>query len=98
MRRGRTALVAGSLLGLLFFVGAQVGLSPHLVHHLFDHDSRQNDCPFAGAAERQNATCTPSLTLVPSLTVVSVIAPATIPAPIDRRPASVEARSPPAVS
>jgi hypothetical protein len=95
MHRGRAALTFASLLGLLLFTGAQVGLSPHLVHHLFDHGSSQNECPFATAAERQNATSAPSITLVVDGTLVSTVAPPATPTPIDRRPASVDARSPP---
>jgi hypothetical protein len=98
MRRGRAALAFASLLGLLLFTGAQVGLSPHLVHHLFDHSSPQNQCPFAAAAERQNATSAPTITLVDDHTLVSAVAPPATPAPIDRRPASLDARSPPSGS
>jgi hypothetical protein len=36
----------------LVFCAFVVELSPHLVHHVFDHDTAQADCPFALGAER----------------------------------------------
>jgi len=53
-----SALRIGCLLVALMFAAYQVGLAPHLVHHLLDHDLAQLDCPFAMAAERQHASPT----------------------------------------
>lgn len=46
----------GSLLSAVFFVVFLSGISPHLVHHIFDeHEdlASAGACPFATVAERQ---------------------------------------------
>jgi hypothetical protein len=45
-----------SLLSAVFFLVFLIGLSPHLVHHVFDeHEDLASDeaCPFATVADRQ---------------------------------------------
>ena len=89
-----------ALLGLLTaaaFCVFVVGLAPHLVHHIFDHEHVQPDCPFAMAAERHQA----APELVPAVLMPDV-APEALPAGPDHgvtavalRPAS--ARAPPTV-
>ncbi|HEV8393088.1 MAG TPA: hypothetical protein VGQ37_02390 [Vicinamibacterales bacterium] len=69
-----------AILGLVFagFLAAfVVGISPHLVHHLFDDDHEQADCPFASVAERQQGV-TPSIavTLAPAHAAASPLLPA----------------------
>jgi hypothetical protein len=45
----------GALLSSAFLLAFVVGLSPHLVHHAFEHDRTADDCPFAASAERAPA-------------------------------------------
>ena len=51
MRTSRFVSLARLAAGLAFLAFV-VGQSPHLVHHLFEHDEPQTDCAFAAAAER----------------------------------------------
>src|SRR5919201_345305 len=74
-----------------------VGLAPHLVHHVFDHEHVQPDCPLAMAAERHQAA--PELVL-PLL--MPDVAPETVVAGPDRGLTAValcpaSARAPPTV-
>lgn len=74
-----------------------VGLAPHLVHHVFDHEHVQPDCPFAMAAERHHAA--PELVAAVLGPDVAPEAPVTGPdrglTAVALRPAS--ARAPPTV-
>jgi hypothetical protein len=79
MRRVPRRLTA--ILGLVFagFLAAfVVGISPHLVHHLFDDDHQQADCPFASVAERQ-----PGLTASTAVAIATtqITAPPALPVP-----------------
>lgn len=91
-----SSLRVGRGLLVLLFVVYVAGLSPHLVHHLFDHDAQQSDCPFAAVAERQSAASIAAMTLVPGAVVVSVIAPAPDPEPREQHRDSIDVRGPPA--
>jgi len=59
-----------AILGLVFagFLAAfVVGISPHLVHHLFDDDHAQAECPFASVGERQHGlTASTAVTIAPA--------------------------------
>jgi hypothetical protein len=74
-----------------------VGLAPHLVHHVFDHEHVQPDCPFATAAERHQA----APELVPAVLTPDVVPEALVLGPdrsltaVAPRPAA--ARAPPTV-
>ena len=59
----RTPRRVTAILGLVFagFLAAfVVGISPHLVHHLFDDDHGKSECPFASVGERQHGLTTVS--------------------------------------
>jgi len=93
-----SALRIGCLLVALMFAAYQVGLAPHLVHHLLDHDLAQLDCPFAMAAERQHASPVPDIAPLPTPVATSGVAATPVPAPRDLSLARIDARGPPAAS
>jgi len=68
-------MMAVRVLVLLHFVAYLVTLSPHLVHHLFEHDAVDGDCAFAVTAERHHAAPAPVVALPSALGPVSTVAP-----------------------
>jgi len=87
--------MVGRLIVLGLFAVYVVELSPHLVHHLFEHDDAQAECQFAAAGDRQHAAPIPVVALTTAaITATAVVAPAE-PKPIEPRYASVDARAPP---
>jgi hypothetical protein len=84
---------------LLPFVAYLVTLPPHLVHHLFDHDTADtDDCAFAAAAERHHAASTPVVALPPALGFVSAVTPKTDAREPVRPPRPAGARAPPSAA
>jgi hypothetical protein len=85
----------GRLFVLGVFVVYVVELSPHLVHHLFDHDDAQVDCPFATAADRQHPAAVPVVALATAVSMVVPVAAHAEPQPIEPCHVSIDARAPP---
>src|SRR5713226_1761441 len=85
----------GRLILLGLFAVYVVEVSPHLVHHLFEHDEAQAECPFAAAGDRQHAAPVPVVGVtVAAITAIAVAAFAE-PEPIEHRSGSIDARAPP---
>jgi hypothetical protein len=85
----------GALLSGTFLLVFVVGLSPHLVHHAFEHHQAADDCPFAASAER-----VPGVAATTGFIVAPLPQPASpIMASRDTRPrperAAAAARAPP---
>ena len=97
LKRSSPLRVGGAVVALMF-AAYLVGLSPHLVHHLLDHDLAQLDCPFAMAAERQHASPAPDIAPLPTPVATSAVVATAVPAPRDLRLARIDARGPPAAS
>jgi hypothetical protein len=88
-RRALSALAAGLL---LWFLAAQ---SPHLVHHVFEPDAVQHECPLAWGADRTDLAAACAGGEAPISLVAAHAAPAP-PAPIvDPVDAASLARAPP---
>jgi len=90
--------VLGRVFVTLIFAAYLVGLAPHLVHHLLEHDQAQPDCPFAMAAERQHASPVAVITPLPTAVAVSAVVTTSVPAPRDLSLARIDARGPPAAA
>jgi len=88
----------GRVLVTILFATYLVGLAPHLVHHLLEHDQVQPDCPFAMAAERQHPSPVPDITPLPAPIVTSAVATTSVSAPRDLSLARIDARGPPATT
>src|SRR5215813_2829551 len=95
MLRLSSPLRTGCVLVALMFAAYLVGLAPHLVHHLFDHDQAQVDCPFALVAERQHASPVPVIAPLPSPIVTSAVTPTPEPPARDLSLTRIDARGPP---
>jgi hypothetical protein len=98
MRELHTSPMLGRVFVTLIFATYLVGLSPHLVHHLLEHDQVQPDCPFAMAAERQHASPVPDISPLPAPVTTSAVVATSAPAPRDLGLARVDARGPPATA
>jgi hypothetical protein len=93
------ALMLVRALVLLYFVASLVTQTPHLVHHLFEHDAAAaDDCAFAAAAERHHAAPTPVVALPSALDLVSVVTPKTDARQTARPPRPAGARAPPSAA
>jgi hypothetical protein len=57
----------GALLSTAFLLAFVVGISPHLVHHAFEHERAADDCPFAASTERAPAAAASPAFLVAPL-------------------------------
>jgi hypothetical protein len=84
-----STLVAVALLWLL---AAQ---SPHLVHHLFEPDVVQGDCPLAWGADRTDLASVCAVGAAPVHLVATHVAPAPPPPTVDPAHAASLARAPP---
>lgn len=98
LRRPSRSRAVLALLTTAAFCVFVVGLAPHLVHHVFEHDEVQPECPFAAISEHQQG-----LTTAPVLLVLAETpdAPALQPADLLRAPralAAADARAPPSTS
>lgn len=90
--RLRRALSALAAVVLLWFLAAQ---SPHLVHHVFEPDAVQDDCPLAWGADRTDLATACAGAAPPVHFVAAHTAPA-LPGPIpDPVHAASLARAPP---
>jgi hypothetical protein len=98
MRKLYAPPTLGRVFVTLIFATYLVGLSPHLVHHLFDHDQAQVDCPFALVAERQQASPVPVIAPILTPVVTSAVVPTPEPPARDLRCARIDARGPPATA
>jgi hypothetical protein len=91
----RRALSACTAVFLLWLLAAQ---SPHLVHHVFEPDEVQNECPLAGGADRSDGVTPCAADAAPGDVIVAPMPsspPAAIVAPA-RGPSL--ARAPPALA
>jgi hypothetical protein len=89
-RRGAGLLFAG------LFVAFLVSQAPHLVHHFFEPQLVQDECPFAASGERTGgleAQPTAVVTLAPVSTPAITAAPPAAPSVV---PAASRGRAPPA--
>ncbi len=98
MSRLYAPLTVGRVFVALMFAAYLVGLAPHLVHHLLEHDQAQPDCPFAMAAERQHASPAPDITPLPGPVVTSAVVATPESTPRDLSFARIDARGPPAAA
>ena len=98
MSRLYAPLTVGRVFVALMFAAYLVGLAPHLVHHLLEHDQAQPDCPFAMAAERQHASAVPDITPLPAPVATSSVVAPPAPAPRDLSLVRIDARGPPAAA
>jgi hypothetical protein len=90
--RGRRALSGLAAVALLWLLAAQ---SPHLVHHVFEPDVVQDECPLAWGADRTDvATACAGGEAAPHLVAVHG-APAPPPVIVDFAQAASLARAPP---
>jgi hypothetical protein len=56
------------------FLTFVVGLSPHLVHHLFEPDAGAEACAFAAAGERAHPIVGPTVSLVAAAAPIAAVA------------------------
>lgn len=77
---------------LTFFAG----LSPHLVHHLFEPESAAEECPFAAAGERAQPVVEPAVSLTAPVAPVAAVAPPAAPALAAGETGAPAVRAPPA--
>jgi hypothetical protein len=88
---------ASGLLGAAIFVTFLISQAPHLVHHIFEPDSTQDECPLASAGERPAACATPTAIIPLSIPVAEQL-PAIAPLPRWSPLFVVAARAPPTAS
>ena len=85
----------------LFLTGAFVAFvatqAPHLVHHFFQPDLVQDECPFAASGERTGGLEVQPVTVVAISEVSTPALPAVLPVPPSVVPAASRGRAPPAL-
>lgn len=96
-RRGRGRALLSVLFACLFGVFI-VEQAPHLVHHFFEPDQVQPECPFAAASERQPGA--PTAAVVAGVALLSAIPLPPLPTPrlVDTAARPAAARAPPFAS
>ena len=77
---------------LLWLLAAQ---SPHLVHHVFEPDVVQDDCPLAWGADRTDLSSACTVGAAPVHLVAAHVTPAAPPPTVDPAHAASLARAPP---
>src|SRR5688572_1736248 len=77
---------------LLWLLAAQ---SPHLVHHVFEPDVVQDDCPLAWGADRTDLASACAVGAAPVHLVAAQVAPAPPSPTVDPAHAASLARAPP---
>jgi hypothetical protein len=90
--RARRALSALAVVSLLWLLAAQ---SPHLVHHVFEPDVVQDDCPLAWGADRTDLGTACAGAEAPVHLVAAHVAPAPPASVGDPAHAPSLARAPP---
>ena len=90
--RRRRALGALAAVALLWFLAAQ---SPHLVHHVFEPDEVQDECPLAWGADRHELATAGAGGEAPVHLVAAQPAPLLPPPLVDPAHAPSLARAPP---
>jgi hypothetical protein len=88
----------GRLIVVALFVGYLVEQSPHLVHHLFEHDEVQSECAYLAAGDRNQLGPVDGPVLFSGAAVVAGVAPAIEAPPITHDPDPSSARAPPPIS
>ena len=83
-----------SLLVSALFVAFVVQQAPHLVHHFFEPEHVQDECPFAASAER-TGLLQADAAFVAIWDVNESTPPASLPAPRSVVPAASRGRAPP---
>jgi len=86
--------------GLLFaalFVAFVVTQAPHLVHHFFEPELVQDECPFAASGERTGGLQAQPMAVVALAHVSTPALTAALPAPPSVVPAASRGRAPPAL-
>ena len=86
------------LLVALLFTAALLEQSPHLVHHLFEHDDVQSDCPFVTASQRHDATPAPDAPILANVQRVGPLVTSLEPSASSHQPRRAAARAPPAIA
>jgi len=89
--RVASLLLAGAF---VVFLATQ---APHLVHHFFQPDLVQDECPFAASGERTGGLEVQPVTVVAISEVSTPALPAVLPAPPSVVPAAPRGRAPPAL-
>jgi hypothetical protein len=87
----------GRLAIALLFVALLVEQSPHLVHHVFEHDEVQADCVFLASTDRQHATPADGVPVLVRPAAVTIVDLAATAGPITHSPDCAAARAPPSV-
>jgi hypothetical protein len=87
----------GRLAIAVLFVALLVEQSPHLVHHVFEHDEVQADCVYLASTDRQHATSVDGVPMLVRPAAVTLIGLAATAGPITHSPDSAAARAPPSV-
>src|SRR6266850_5324439 len=88
IRRANSWRRSVSLLLAALFVAFVVQQAPHLVHHFFEPEHVQDECPFAASAERAGALQTDAV-------VVAIwdVSEASLPTSVPSTPSVVQAAS-----
>ena len=87
----------GRLAIAVLFVGLLVEQSPHLVHHVFEHDEVQADCVFLASTDRQHAAPADGVPVLVRPAGVSIVGLAAAAGPSTHSPDRAAARAPPSV-
>ena len=97
----RSPTLSGRVASLLLagaFVAFVATQAPHLVHHFFQPDLVQDECPFAASGDRTGGLQLEPIVVVVTTPEVSTPAlPAVLPAPPSVVPAASRSRAPPAL-
>ena len=87
---------AASLLLAGAFVAFVVTQSPHLVHHFFQPELIQDECPFAANGERTGWLPIEPVAVAATAEISTPLFPAALPAPSAVARAAARSRAPPA--
>ena len=96
-RRPTLSCRVASLLLAGAFVAFVATQAPHLVHHFFQPDLVQDECPFAASGECTGGLEVQPVTVVAISEVSTPALPAVLPAPPSVVPAASRSRAPPAL-
>src|SRR5215470_19547732 len=90
MLSARSAVMVARLVALTLFMVYVIGVAPHLVHHVFDHDHAQAECPFAAAGDRQHAATAAVVAITSGYVLIAAVVTPAEPTVLDARDASVD--------
>jgi len=88
---------AASLLFAGLFVAFIATQAPHLVHHFFERELVQDECPFAASGERTGGLQVQPVAVLAIAHVSTPALAAALPAPPSIVPAASRGRAPPAL-